>query len=190
MIRKAIDQCGRPIVLSLSPGKTDINHAEFVADHANLWRMTDDLWDRWTNIYSIFTEAHLWSEYYRPGCYPDADMIPIGKLDYSPDRSSYRESRLSADEKKTLINLWGIIHSPFMYGGHMPGNTDYELELMTNADLIEMNRYGMNARQVSNSYGKILWSSVNPANGDHYAALFTVKGGSDSRYSTGRKSVG
>ena len=184
MIRKAIDQCGRPIVLSLSPGKTDINHAEFVANHANMWRMTDDLWDRWTDIYSIFTEAHLWSSHYRPGCYPDADMIPIGPLDYSPDRSNYRESRLTADEKKTLFNLWGIIHSPFMYGGNMPGNSEYELELMTNSELIEMNKYGMNARQVSNSYGKILWSSVNPANGDQYAALFNVKGGSDSWYST------
>ena len=35
MISKSIDQCGRPIVLSLSPGKTDINLAVSVADHSN-----------------------------------------------------------------------------------------------------------------------------------------------------------
>lgn len=35
LIRNAIDQCGRPIVLSLSPGKTPIDKAEHVRENAN-----------------------------------------------------------------------------------------------------------------------------------------------------------
>ncbi len=38
MIRKAIDGCGRKIVLSTSPGETPLASAEHVADHANMWR--------------------------------------------------------------------------------------------------------------------------------------------------------
>ena len=45
MIRKAIDRCGRPIVLSLSPGPTPLEKAEHVRSHANMWRIIDDFWD-------------------------------------------------------------------------------------------------------------------------------------------------
>lgn len=184
MIRKAIDQCGRPIVLSLSPGKTDINQGEFVAEHANQWRMIDDLWDRWSDVYSIFSEAHNWEKYYRPGCYPDADMLPIGALDYNPDRTNWRQSRLTPNEQQTLMNLWGITHSPLMYGGHLPENGTWEDSLMTNTDLIEMSKYSVAAREVSNNYGKVMWGAINPATGGRYAALFNLRGGSDKWYST------
>ncbi|MCF8360586.1 MAG: glycoside hydrolase family 27 protein [Prolixibacteraceae bacterium] len=45
LIRKAIDHCGRPIVLSTSPGETPFEAAEHVRQHANMWRMVDDVWD-------------------------------------------------------------------------------------------------------------------------------------------------
>ena len=47
MIRRAIDQTGRPIVLSLSPGKTQLTYADDCLANANMWRMMDDLWDTW-----------------------------------------------------------------------------------------------------------------------------------------------
>lgn len=50
-IRKAIDKTGRDIVLSLSPGATPIEAGEHVMQHANLWRITDDFWDRWGLTY-------------------------------------------------------------------------------------------------------------------------------------------
>ena len=43
--KKAIDQCGRPIVLSLSPGETPLNQAAHATQYANMWRMADDFWD-------------------------------------------------------------------------------------------------------------------------------------------------
>jgi hypothetical protein len=38
MIRKAIDSCGRPMVLSLSPGPAVIEKAWHLRENANLWR--------------------------------------------------------------------------------------------------------------------------------------------------------
>lgn len=46
LIRRAADRCGRPMVLSLSPGPAVIEKAWHLKEHANMWRMTDDLWDR------------------------------------------------------------------------------------------------------------------------------------------------
>lgn len=49
LIRKSIDRCGRPILLSLSPGPTPIGYAEHVKRNANMWRISVDLFDQWRN---------------------------------------------------------------------------------------------------------------------------------------------
>ena len=60
LIRKAIDQSGRPMVLSLSPGKTPIEAADHVREHANMWRMVDDVWDLWRDITHLLEVAQDW----------------------------------------------------------------------------------------------------------------------------------
>jgi hypothetical protein len=57
-IRKAIDACGRPMVLSTSPGGTPLDVAHHVATHANLWRLTDDFWDSWPLLKQEFEICH------------------------------------------------------------------------------------------------------------------------------------
>lgn len=47
MLASAIRRCGRPIVLSLSPGPALVEKAWHYKKHANMWRITDDFWDRW-----------------------------------------------------------------------------------------------------------------------------------------------
>ena len=49
--KKAIENCGRPIVLSLSPGATPLKDSTHVMTHANMWRMADDFWDNWKEIH-------------------------------------------------------------------------------------------------------------------------------------------
>ena len=44
MIRKAIDKCGRAIVLSTSAGPTQVQMAEHIKTHANMWRISGDFW--------------------------------------------------------------------------------------------------------------------------------------------------
>ena len=50
MIRKAMDKCGRPMVLSLSPGPAVIDKAWHLRQNANMWRITDDFWDQWEPV--------------------------------------------------------------------------------------------------------------------------------------------
>jgi len=49
MIRKAIDNTGRKIVLSTSPGETPIMNAKHIESHANMWRIVGDFWDTGNN---------------------------------------------------------------------------------------------------------------------------------------------
>ena len=180
MIRKAIDQCGRPIVLSLSPGKTQYQYAQECLDNANMWRMMDDLWDNWSSVDAVFNEAHEWSKYARPGNYADCDMLPLGQIAMTIADKGYtngdagRWTRLTKDEQYAMMSLWGICHSPLFFGGEMTKNDDFTNSLLTNEEYHQMHKYGQNAHQVENDEdnGHVAWTSTDPATGNKYLALF------------------
>jgi len=107
-LRKAIDKCGRPIVLSLSPGATPVSVGEHVMNHANLWRITDDFWDRWGLLHAMSN-----------GCMRDA----LSRSGHWPSRhaamasSSSTEDPVHPDEQYTLMESWAIGRSPSFSAG-------------------------------------------------------------------------
>jgi hypothetical protein len=72
-LRRALDRCGRPMILSLSPGATPLDAAVDVAQNANMWRISDDLWDTWASLKEQFERLGNWSAHRRDGNWPDAD---------------------------------------------------------------------------------------------------------------------
>jgi alpha-galactosidase len=48
MMSAALKKTGRPIVLSLSPGPTPVEEADDIRKYAQLWRISDDMWDTWS----------------------------------------------------------------------------------------------------------------------------------------------
>ena len=180
MIRKAIDQCGRPMVLSLSPGKTQFQYADECLANANMWRMMDDLWDNWSAVDAVFAEADFWSSVSRPGNWADCDMIPFGQISATiadpgyTGGSSGHWTNLTHDEQYTLMTLWGICHSPLFFGGEMTKNDAFTNSLLTNEEYHQMHKYGENAHQVYNDedLGHVVWTSTDPLTGNRYLALF------------------
>lgn len=176
MIRKAIDQCGRPIVLSISPGETPLGEVEHVKEHANMWRTVDDFWDNWSQLNYQFQVCAKWAPYIAPGTWPDADMLPLGKISIRGERGAERWTQFTRDEQYTMMNLWTIFKSPLMFGGHMPENDAATDSLLTNREVLYMHHYSMNNREVSNQDNKVVWSADDPANGDKFVALFNLGG--------------
>ena len=180
MIRRAIDQTGRPMVLSLSPGKTQYQYADECLANANMWRMMDDLWDTWSAVDAVFNEANEWSKYSRPGNYADCDMLPLGQIAMTIADQGYtgadagRWTRLTQNEQLTMMTLWGICHSPLFFGGEMTRNDDFTLSLLTNEEYHQMHKYGEDAHQVMNDedLGHVAWTSTDPETGNKYLALF------------------
>ena len=179
MIRKAIDNCGRDIVLSLSPGPAEIEQAEHLAKNANMWRLTGDFWDQWDKLYAMFDRCYLWQNWVKEGNYPDCDMLPLGRLSkngtcHGPQN---RMTQFTKAEQITMMSLWGIFRSPLMMGGNMPENDEWTLSLLTNEEYMKMHTTSFGAHQHSrnekNGKGSIIWVS----NGKHckYAALFNTK---------------
>ena len=62
MMAKAIEQCGRPMVLSLSPGPAIIEKAHQYERFANMWRITDDFWDDWKLLKAMFERCEVWQK--------------------------------------------------------------------------------------------------------------------------------
>ncbi len=77
---KAIRNSGRPIILSLSPGETPVIRGPHVRRFAQMWRISDDFWDEWSMLEAQFTRLENWTPYRGPGSWPDADMLPLGRL--------------------------------------------------------------------------------------------------------------
>ena len=90
-LRKAIDKTGRPILLSLSPGATPVKEGEHVMNHANMWRITDDFWDRWGLLSAMFERLDAWTPFRGPGHFPDADMLPIGIVEFNTPNQLYKK---------------------------------------------------------------------------------------------------
>ena len=96
----AIKQCGRPIVLSLSPGDRVNRNAMDVFKQANLLRVTGDVWDSQRDIDKSFNAWKIWQGVSAPGFWIDLDMIPFGQLQLmAPNPSSQKNEHIRAQVK-------------------------------------------------------------------------------------------
>jgi alpha-galactosidase len=146
-LRTAIDKCGRPIVLSLSPGETPVADAEHVSTHANLWRISGDFWDRWRSLNRQFDLIARWKGVAGPGRWPDADMIPLGHIAIRCNAGGKgdRWTRFTKDEQVTLMSMWALAPSPLMLGMNMPDNDEWTNSLLTNDAVLAVNQDALGA---------------------------------------------
>ena len=168
-IRKAIDKTGRKMVFSTSPGETPVSDGAHVNQHANMWRISDDFWDSWPQLLSQFKRLHDWTPHRITGAFPDADMLPLGKVKFG------RPTRFTPDEQYTMMTLWSIARSPLMHGGDMTKTDDFTLSLLTNDEVLAVNQHSTNNRQLFRTDdGKVAWIADVPDSQDNYLALFNV----------------
>lgn len=172
MIRNAIDQCGRPIVLSTSPGETPITFADHVSTHANMWRIIDDFWDNWSQLNAHFALFKKWIPTMGPGHWPDGDMLPLGRIGIRAERGDNRMSQLTKDEQYTLMSLFLICRSPLMFGGNLPDNDEFTNSLLTNEEAIAVLQKSSNNRELFNDGERIAWVADDPGTQNKYVALF------------------
>ena len=175
MIRKAIDQTGRKIVLSTSPGETPIANAEHVKTHANMWRIVGDFWDNWTQLKEHFEVCNRWAPHIGNGHFPDADMLPLGRIGIRAERGDNRMCALSKDEQTTMMSLFAIFRSPLMFGGNLPDNDEFTLSLLNNKDVLYINKYSQNNHQLFRKDDLIAWVADDPKTGDKFLAVFNAQ---------------
>ncbi|HTY37504.1 MAG TPA: NPCBM/NEW2 domain-containing protein [Bacteroidota bacterium] len=174
LIRHAIDNCGRPIVLSLSPGPTPLEEAKHVSEHANMWRIIGDFWDNWTQLEEHFKLFEQWVSSMGPGHWPDGDMLPLGRIGIRAEQGDPRMSGFTRDEQVTLMTLFSICRSPMFFGGNLPDNDQFTMDLMTNREVLSVLQKSTNNRLLFDDPETIAWRADDPVSNDKYVALFYV----------------
>ena len=174
MIRKAIDNCGRQIVISISPGGDRPETIEFLKNNVNMFRTSNDFWDNWQQLKNQFAILERWTGLGVPGCYPDGDMLPLGKIGLRAERGKACWSGFTRDEQYTLMTLFSVFRSPLMFGGDLPGNDEFTLSLITNKDVLNVNQNSTNGKQLFRQNDLIAWTADDPKTGDKYLALFNA----------------
>ena len=176
MLSEALHGCGREMVLSLSPGPAPLEKAELCKQISNMWRITDDFWDKWELLYAMFERAEKWCVHSGSGHWPDADMLPVGAILQDYDKSN--RTKFTENEQVTMLTLWSIFRSPLMIGGDMAeGLDEFTLKLLTNENVLKMHKNARHSHQVwrreIGGVEHILWVAAG-ANGGTYAAVFNA----------------
>ncbi|MEK3883043.1 glycoside hydrolase family 27 protein [Paenibacillus sp. PL2-23] len=175
LIRRAIDRCGRPMVLSLSCGPAPLEMAEHLKANANMWRMTADYWDRWEDLFDEFDKCNQWSAHVGEGHWPDADMLPLGHLAIRSYEHGIgdRWTRFTHEEQMTMMTLWSIFRSPLMVGGELRDNDEWTLSLLTNPEVLRLVTHSSGGRQLFRRGDAVAWTATD-VDGSTYLALFNT----------------
>ncbi len=180
-ISAALKKADRPVVLSLSPGPTSMAVADDVRQYAQMWRISDDVWDFWKasaeqpwtqSLYGQFASAVAWAPYIGNGQWPDADMLPIGYLGPRPGLGSARQTRFTRDEQRTLLTFWSILRSPLMIGGDLPHNDEWTTSLLSNPEVLAVDQHSTDNRPLITGNVVVIWSAIPEDGKGLYLAVF------------------
>ncbi len=181
-LHEAIAHTGRPIVLSLSPGPTQLSHQAEVAELSQMWRISNDIWDLWDShgrpypygVANQFDNAAKWAQYAGPGHWPDADMLPVGELKPYPDVGpGARHTRLTPAEQHTQLSLWAMARSPLIVGANLTMLDAETINLLTNPDIVRIDQTATASRQALRDGDLVAWTADLPG-GQHAVAVFNV----------------
>ena len=175
MLCNAVKNCGRDIVLSLSPGPALIERAELYKQVCNMWRITDDFWDQWELLYNMFERCEKWATHCGAGHWGDADMLPVGAILQDYDESN--RTKFTEDEQKTMMTLWCIFRSPLMIGSELTKLDTFTSKLLTNNGILDMHKNARHSHQVwrkeIGGTEHILWAA-SCSEGGEYLAIFNA----------------
>ena len=171
MLHKAIEKCGREIVLSLSPGPAIVEENDFYQENANMWRITDDFWDNWKSLRDMFDRCRNWQVFVTDGGYPDCDMLPLGFL--GKGFGNERETNFTPDEQKTMLTLWCIFKSPLMLGAELTKLDSETLARITNRGVLDLLE-AEGAAECFRDDSFIVWNAKEKGTGSDYLAIFNI----------------
>jgi alpha-galactosidase len=180
-LSSAIRKSGASIILSLSPGPAPIPEAVDLRANAQLWRISDDFWDDWKLLKKQFDFTRDWAPYIgKDGTWPDADMLPLGKLRITDRNGGPVQTRFTPDEQQTVMTLWSMFRSPLIFGGDLPSADRATLALLTNREVLQIDQNSSGNRQVLERGNIRVWSADAPGGKDKYAAAFNLGDGAET----------
>jgi len=159
------------IWLELS-SSVSIEYASFWRQYANGWRITGDVecysdckgLTLWSKIASRFSSAPKWTQYAGAGGWNDFDSVDVG---------NGAMDGITNEERQTVVTLWAISAAPLYTGDDLTKLDSYGLQLLTNDEVLAVNRAGKPASPVSQASPQQVWH-VRYSNATVAVALFNL----------------
>ena len=172
MIRSAMDQSGREMVLSLTHGPAVLDKAWHMGKCANQWQIGEGIQDDWASIKAVFPYCEAWQRQAAVGCWPDCGVMPLGKIHVMGDGEG-RFTNLNRQEQITMLTLWSMFRSPLFISSALKDNDEFTLSLLQNRRVLRLNRYSRNVRQIFRTENQAAFTSTDEDDG-LYVALFNL----------------
>lgn len=182
---QALSQSGRLIHYELS-NSLPIEQAPTWRQYANGWRINGDIESyccgtltNWNNVTSRFTLLPQWAPYAGKGGWNDPDSLELG---------NGSADGLTADERRSTMTLWAISAAPLLLGSDLTNMDATDLAMLTNDEVLAVDRAGVAALPVSQAAQQQVWRSAN-SDGSYTVALFNL-GGSTATVTANWSDVG
>ncbi|MFV2145704.1 MULTISPECIES: glycoside hydrolase family 27 protein [Isoptericola] len=174
-VRRAGRNHDRHVTISLSPG-TDLSlaHLDHLRAHADAWRVSDDLWDRWEDVEAQLGRMARWAPHSGPDGWADADMLPLGRIGLRAERGEPRDSALTTDERRTLLTLWCLARSPLMVGGDLPSTDPGTVADLTHLGVLEVAGRSTGGRELLREQDTVVWGAATDDATTRWAAVFNT----------------
>lgn len=147
----ALHATGRDILFSLSNNGlyTLLKEIGDVSLHANSWRTTDDVHDKWQHVSNSAFNEDAWAPYAGPGHFNDPDMLVVGVVGWGHPHPSH----LTPDEQYTQISMWSLLSAPLILGCDLRKLDSFTLSLITNDEVLDIDQdsLGKQATRISKS---------------------------------------
>jgi len=158
-ISEAIGKTRRPMVLSLSPGPPPDEYAGFVGRYSQMWRVSVEHWDLWSNpkgptafpigLRDEFDVLAKWAPFVKPGSWVDPDALPNGWLGPDPAWGKARDSQLTHDEQRTEFTLWAFARAPLIEGANLTRLDPFTRGLMTDRVLLDIDQHALESHPIT-----------------------------------------
>ena len=160
-IAKATSQAGGggdSIVYSLSPGVSDAAKAKEIGPFVNMYRLTGDVWDSFSEgaalqdiefVTSTGLSGH--SGLGAPGSrsFPDMDMLPFGYIcSQNAAQCPDHISRMPRRTQQTVLAVWAMAGSPIFFDGDCRKMDPQTLALLTMDEVLAVNSAATNRTQL------------------------------------------
>ena len=99
-------------------------------------------------------------------------MLPVGSLRQVYDQADY--TGFTKAEQITMMSLWCMMRSPLIVGAHLPKNDDFTLELLTNEEVLAIEKESHCAHQLYRNEDEIAWIAPRKDGRGIYAAVFNI----------------
>jgi hypothetical protein len=178
-VRRAELRFGRRVTVSLSPGtELSLAHLEHLREHADMWRVSDDLWDRWDDVEAQLGRMSRWAPHSGPAGWADADMLPLGRIGLRAERGEPRDSLLTTDERRTMLSLWNLARSPLFVGGDLPTSDLETIADLTRTGVLDVGRRSAGGHELLREGDLVVWGAegAGELDGTRWAGLFNTSG--------------